>query len=155
MFGCPCRQRSQIPHARIERRTTRSPPSNRRVSGPTSTTSPVASWPMTTPTRRRPVAPTNPWTSEPQIPDARTATTTSPGPATGSGRSSSGIDWGPRDTSAFTPSVRRALRAGRPQLIGRLLRGEIALGLREELVAHHELSLLRVEQGREEVGVEL
>src|SRR3954453_23195766 len=105
---------------------------------------------MTTPIRRRPVAPPNPCTSVPQIPDARMATTTSPGRGLGSGRSSSGIDPGPRKTSAFMWLSRTRVADGVPEAVGSLLRRQVALRLGEQLVAAHELPLLRVEQRRKE-----
>src|SRR5687767_14921333 len=44
---------------------------------------------------------------------------------------------------------------GRPESFRRLFRGQVTLGLREELVADHELSLRGTQQGREEMGVQL
>ena len=52
---------------------------------PASTTSPAASCPITSGGIRRPVFPSSPWTSLPQIPQARTRTSTSSGPIAGTG----------------------------------------------------------------------
>ncbi len=94
---------------------------------PASTTSPTGSWPSTTGARGS-------WyhdiRSLPQSPQARTRTTSSPGPATGSGRSSSSIrpapwyiatiTWlslcgrGGRDLGADVPARACSVRTGDP-----------------------------------------
>ena len=57
------------------------------TAAPVSTMTPEASWPMMTGGTRRPVLPSMPWTSEPQIPQAITFMSTSAGPISGSGTS--------------------------------------------------------------------
>ena len=49
----PCSQYQQRPHAITEQTTTRSPTWWRRTSGPTSTISPMNSWPITSPARMK------------------------------------------------------------------------------------------------------
>src|ERR671920_660359 len=56
---------------------------------------------MICPGTRRPFAPVKPWRSDPQIPVAITASSTSPRPATGSGRSWTAIWWKSSRTSAY------------------------------------------------------
>ena len=71
-------------------------PRTPRTSAPTSTTSPTGSWPSTAGSLRSTYQPT----SEPQVAHASTRQTTSPGPQTGSGRSS--IRVSPRATVSAT-----------------------------------------------------
>src|SRR5580700_8694163 len=69
----------------VESKVTRSPGRRSRTSAPAAATSPAASWPITSGGMRRPVEPSNPCTSLPQMPQARTRISTSPGPISGSG----------------------------------------------------------------------
>ena len=95
------------------------------------------------------------------MPAARTATTTSPGPGDGSGCSRSGISPGPSKTRAlilerWPPPVATAGQDERgPQPLRGDLCRQVALRLRQEFVADHELADVGGQERREEVGVEL
>src|SRR5271157_1334851 len=89
----------------VESKVTRSPTRRSVTAGPVSATSPAASCPITSGGIRRPVLPSKPCTSLPQMPQARTLTRTSSGP-----REGSGIDVNSRrmysvNRSAFIPSI--------------------------------------------------
>src|SRR5580658_417140 len=69
----------------VESKVTRSPGCRSPALAPVAATSPAASWPITNGGMRRPVDPSSPCTSLPQMPHARTRISTSSGPISGSG----------------------------------------------------------------------
>src|SRR5262245_61068065 len=83
MFVFPVRHNSHLPQERSESSVTDSPTRVRVTFAPTSTTTPAVSCPITKGGIRRPVEPSNPCTSLPQMPQARTCTSTSSGPTAG------------------------------------------------------------------------
>ena len=95
----PCRQRRHSPHGAWWWIATRSPTATPTTSAPTSTTSPTGSWPSTAGSLRSTYQPT----SEPHVAHASTRQTTSPGPQTGSGRSSIRVSSTATVSATFTP----------------------------------------------------
>src|SRR3954471_10603248 len=88
-FTSPHRHGSHLPHEIVESNVTRSPAFKRRTADPTSAIVPAASCPITIGGTRRPLEPSYPCTSLPQIPQAATRTSTSVGPSSGRGTSAS------------------------------------------------------------------
>ena len=82
-------------------------PRRRRRSAPTAMTSPASSWPSTAGTLRATHASR---TSEPHTPQASTRQTTSPGPARGSGASSTRTSRGVSERATLMPAARRSTR---------------------------------------------
>src|SRR3954447_27044295 len=62
-----CSQYQHLPQPRKDGTTTRSPTLSLVVSGPTSTTSPMYSWPITSPSRIVGMYPPSRWRSEPHV----------------------------------------------------------------------------------------
>src|SRR5436309_266479 len=127
--------------------TTRSPGWKRRTSGPTSSTTPIPSWPMTSPGVSG-ILPWRKWRSEPQIAAARIRTIASFGSSIrGSATSRTASCWTPSNTTAFIEVLRLVDELGGNglrqihELVGSLDVAndgrEIALQL--ELPLHHPL----------------
>ena len=72
----------------VESNVTRSPAAQPTTAGPASAMTPAASWPMMSGGCLRPVLPSRPCTSLPQMPQASTFTRTSSGASSGRGTSS-------------------------------------------------------------------
>src|ERR1700734_3782261 len=81
----PRRQLGHSPQKTVESKVTRSPILNVETEEPRAAMTPAASWPMTRGGMRRPVLPSKPWTSLPQMPQAATWMRTSSGEGSGFG----------------------------------------------------------------------
>src|SRR5688500_16675833 len=102
--------------------------------------------------------------SEPQMVEARMRNSTCPCPGSGTGNSRSSTVESPGSTAAVIVRLligrararaRRARRARRPQRLGRLLGGDVALQLGQQLVTDHELAAVGGQQRRVNVGMKL
>jgi len=101
MFVSPALQLTHSPQKLIGCTTTPSPVRNFSTPAPSAATSPENSWPMVIGGMRRPVLPSQPCTSLPQMPQPRTLTSTSPAPGTGASTSRSSKCFGPRNFKLF------------------------------------------------------
>ena len=104
--NCPFRQKGHTPHSGMGLMATRSPARHSVTPFPVSATVPTASCPITVP-RGIMIPFRYPWTSEPQIPHRATSTNTSPGSATGLGRSWNSSFCNPENTGTFMGSPLR------------------------------------------------
>ena len=109
---------------------TRVPGAGALAPGPSRSTVPLTSCPITMPGARRPLSPVKPCTSLPQMPTVSTRSSASPSPGSGAGRSTTLMSQGPLYRTAFIAAqhTTRAARRYSAQGVGAGRRSGACIG---------------------------